>query len=336
MGDGSEGGGFLWAIGGKIEDAYAVGDTTVYSIAEDRWHSSVNGELTPMPHAVQGAGWTLHEGKIYCFGGKTDAHTGCCAHVQVYDIARDEWTLADPMPAPRSKLGKFYPVVDDRYVYLFGGDSEKGRFDRVAWNWRYDLATCEWETDLADAPFSQSFPGPSYHDGWLYYATGNTQCTGPHNTYPGALNQRCNPQTDEWQVVAPCPHPVTDGCGDVWQGEYHFLGGWNTNPAFYHEGLDHYVGPVRRLHCIYSYEANAWRYGELLPGHWHHGGARSSGRYLWRYLGTIDEGAGEGVDQHTNRIFRWDGEEWAELSPAPVRKMNFGNVYSRIGPGSGA
>ncbi len=325
-------GGFIWAIGGKIEDEYAVDDTTVYSIAEDRWHSSVNGELTPMPHGVQGAGWTLYRGKIYCFGGKTEPHSGCCDYLQVYDIAADEWTLLDPLPAPRSKLGKFYPVVDNHHVFLFGGDSEQGRFDRVAWNWRYDLQTGEWDTDPADAPYTQSFPGPSYHKGWLYYATGNTQCKGPQNNYPGALNQRYNPETDEWQVVAPCPHPVTDGSGETHRGEYHFIAGWNTNTEFYHEGAGHYIGPVKRLHAIYNYESNAWRYADMLPGHWHHGGARSSGDFLWRYLGTVDEEAGEGVEQHTNRIFRWDGREWTEMSPAPVKKMNFSNVYSEIGP----
>jgi len=47
---------FLWGIGGKIEDAYVVDDTTVCSVNEDRWYSSVNGELAPMPHPAQGAG----------------------------------------------------------------------------------------------------------------------------------------------------------------------------------------------------------------------------------------------------------------------------------------
>jgi hypothetical protein len=54
--------------------------------------------------------------------------------------------------------------------------------------------------------------------------------------------------------------------------------------------------------------------------------------FLWRYLGTIDEEAGDGVDQHTNRIFRWDGEAWMEMTPAPVKKMNFGTVFSTLGP----
>jgi hypothetical protein len=80
---------FLWAIGGKIENACTVGDTTVYSVNEDQWYSSANGDLAPMPHAVQGAGWALHRGSIYCFGGKTEAHSGCSALVQVYDIATD-------------------------------------------------------------------------------------------------------------------------------------------------------------------------------------------------------------------------------------------------------
>ncbi len=332
MGIGVGEGEFLWAIGGKIEHEHTVADTTVYSVTEDRWYSSANGELAPMPIAVQGAGWTIHEGRIYCFGGKTEAHSGCSAAVQVYSIRDDEWTLAEEMPAARSKLGKFYPVVDGRYLYLFGGDTAEGRFHRVGWNWCYDLEADRWDTQPADAPYSQSFPLPSFHDGWLYYATGNTQRKGGQNDYPGALNQRYNPTEDRWQVVAPCPYPVTDGSGDKWGDELHFLGGWNTNTEFYHEGADHYAGPVKRLHAIYNYESNAWRYAPQLPGHWHHGGCRATDRHLWRYLGTIDEEAGEGTDQHTNRIFRWDGEQWDEMAPAPVKKMNFGTIRSEMGP----
>jgi hypothetical protein len=253
----------------------------------------------------------------------------------MYDIAADQWTVLDEMPAARSKLGKFYPVFEGRYVFLFGGDDAEGRFHRVNWNWRYDLETGSWDTDVADAPFSQSFPCPTYYDGWLYYTTGNTQCKGAQNDYPGTLNQRYNPYTDEWQVVAPCPHPVTDGAGDIWRGELHFVGGWNTNRAFYNEDCDHYMGPIKKLHAIYNYRANAWRYAPTLPGHWHHGGLRSDGEYLWHYLGTIDEEAGEGVYQHTNRIFRWDGEVWMEMTPAPVRKMNFGTIFSTLGPAVG-
>lgn len=333
MGSGTGEGDFLWAIGGKIEDEYTVGDTTVYSVDEDRWYSSERGELAPMPHAVQGAGWALHEGRIYCFGGKTGPASGCSAYLQIYDIAADAWTVGEDLPAPRSKLGKHYPVVDGRFVYLFGGDCAEGVDERVAWNWRYDLETGRWDTGFADAPFSQSFPLPSRHEGWLYYSTGNTQSKGPVNDYPGALNQRYDPSTDEWQVVAPCPHPTTDGSGDRWGGELHYLGGWNTNQVFYREDAEHYVGPVRRLHAIYHYRSNSWRYGPLLPGRWHHGGARAAAGHLWRYLGTIDEeAASSGVEQHTNRIFRFDGERWEERRPAPVRKMNFGTLHSTIGP----
>ncbi|MFP3897236.1 MAG: hypothetical protein ACLFV5_10445 [Anaerolineales bacterium] len=346
---------FLWAIGGKIEEramavarrrttgrlrrvargrreiSHALDDTTVYSIEEDRWYSSARGELAPMPYGVQGAGWTLHEGVIYCFGGKTRPHSGCVPYVQAYDIADDQWTVLPSMPAARSKLGKFYPVYEGHYVFLFGGDNIKGRFHRVSWNWRYDLEEGTWDADVADAPFSQSFPCPSLHDGWLYYTTGNTS-RGPRSNYPGGINQRYNPHTDEWQVVAPCPHPVTDGSGDVWRGELHFLGGWNPNTTFYHRRAPHFKGPVKRLHSIYNYESNSWHYAPLLPGRWHHGGTRSDGEYLWHYLGTIDEETGKGEYQHTNRIHRWDGETWTEKTPAPVRKMNFGTIFTTLGP----
>jgi hypothetical protein len=325
---------YIWAIGGKIEHEDALDDTTVYSIEEDRWYSSVDGELEPMPVGVQGAGWTYHDGKIYCFGGKTEFHSGWVDNVQVYDIEADEWTQREPMPEPRGKLGKFYPVVNDRYVYLFGGDNPDGRFSRVRWNWRYDIETDTWDTDVADAPFTQSFPCPSKHGEWLYYTTGNTQRKGGQNDYPGALNQRYHPETDRWQVVAPTPHPVTDGSGTKFGDELHFLGGWNTNEEFYNEDVDHYRGPVKRLHSVYDYASNSWRYEDLLPGHWHHGGTKAADGTLWHYLGTIDEETAErGSEQHTDRIFRWDGDEWTEMNPAPVKKMNFGTITTEIGPG---
>lgn len=330
---------FLWAIGGKLEDDHTLNDTTVYNVMEDKWYSSVNDELTQMPHAVQGAAWTYYEGEIYCFGGKTDVHSGCSAHLQVYNIENDEWRLLEEMPEPRSKLGKYYPVVNDKYVYIFGGDNKSGRFSRVNWNWRFDLDNQEWNTEVTDAPFSQSFPFPTYHDDWLYYSTGNTQSKGKQNNYPGALNQRYNPKDDEWQVVAPAPHPVTDGSGDKFHGELHFLGGWNTNHEFYNPKKDHYRGPVKQQHLIYNYSSNSWRYASKLPARWHHGGARASEKYLWRYLGTIDEEIGREINQfenqvqqHTNKIFKWDGETWEEMNPAPIAKMNFGTVYTEIGP----
>jgi hypothetical protein len=114
---------FLWAIGGKVENKRVVGDTSVYSIKSNEWYSSENEQLAPMIHPVQGAGWTYLEDKIYCFGGKIKSHSGCCDYIQVYHITEDSWELYDPMPEPPSKQGKFYPVIDNHYVYLFGGDS---------------------------------------------------------------------------------------------------------------------------------------------------------------------------------------------------------------------
>ncbi|TXT59979.1 MAG: hypothetical protein BAJALOKI1v1_1340002 [Promethearchaeota archaeon] len=218
------GGEFLWAIGGRIENKYALKDTTVYHIDVDEWYSSQNGELAPMSHAVQGAGWTFFCNKIYCFGAKTKPHKGCSPYLQVYDIEENEWQLYDKMPKPRSKLGKHYPVIDDQYVYFFGGDDEHGPASRVNWNWRYYLVNDEWDTTVGDAPYTQSFPLPTFHKGWIYYSTGNTGNDPEQNIYRGALNQRYNPKTDTWEVMTPCPIPTTDGSGDKWQEELHFIG----------------------------------------------------------------------------------------------------------------
>ncbi|MFX1281594.1 MAG: kelch repeat-containing protein [Promethearchaeota archaeon] len=323
---------FLWAIGGKIENKYTVGDTTVYNVNNNEWYSSEESQLSPMSHPVQGAGWTLFNKKIFCFGGKKEPHSGCSDYVQVYSIEEDSWEDYNTMPEPRSKLGKFYPVINNRYLYLFGGDNIQGTFNRVNWNWRYDLLNDEWETDVSDAPFSQSFPLPSYHNGWIYYSSGNT---GDKflNTYEGALNQRYNPKTDEWQVMNPCPIPTTDGSGDIWKNELHIVGGWNINPEYYNRNKEFYRGSVRKQHLVYNYDSDSWRFEPKLPGHWHHGGCRASKDFLWRFLGTIDEDINiKSSNPHSNKIFRWDGKSWTEMKEAPVRKMNFGMIHTAIGP----
>ncbi|MFX1457088.1 MAG: hypothetical protein ACFFDB_17060 [Promethearchaeota archaeon] len=323
---------YLWAIGGKIENRVAVGDTTVYNIGANEWYSSESGQLTPMPHPVQGAGWTFFDNKIFCFGGKTEAHSGCSDYVQVYKIEDDSWELYNKMPGPRSKLGKFYPVIDNCYIFLFGGDNVQGTFNRVNWNWRYDLLTDLWDTDVRDAPFSQSFPIPSYHNGWLYYSTGNTG-NQPLNSYEGSLNQRYNYKTDKWEVLKPCPIPTTDGTGVKWHNELHVIGGWNTNRDFYNPKRENYKGSVRKQHLVYNYDSDIWRFDSQLPAHWHHGGACANRNFIWQFLGTIDEEFdAKSSNPHTNRLFRWDGKNWKEFREAPVRKMNFGAIYTTFGP----
>ena len=67
---------FFWAIGGKVENKYAVGDTTVYNINANEWYSSENGQLTPMPYPVQGAGWSFFITKSFVSEGKLNLIPG--------------------------------------------------------------------------------------------------------------------------------------------------------------------------------------------------------------------------------------------------------------------
>ncbi len=332
---------FLWAIGGKHGLGKTLDDTTVYSIHEDKWYSSINNELQPMPQSVQGAAWTLYKNKIYCFGGKTKQRKGWTDKIQLYDIKNDSWEIIGEMPKPRGKLSKFCPVVG-KSIFIFGGDCEKGSTRRVNWNWRYDLEKQEWDTEVQDAPRPQSFPVATYHKGWLYYTTGNTSQL-PFNRYHGALNQRYNIKEDRWETMQPCPVPTTDGAGDKHKGEFHYVGGWNTNPTYYNPARKRFQGRIKKLHLVYNYDNNEWRFEKKLDVSWHHGGCVSCGDYLWMYLGNIDEEVGirkremrfiskKAKEQnHTNRIFRWD-KEWQEKTPAPVRKMNFGTICTEIGP----
>ncbi|MBD3200655.1 MAG: hypothetical protein GF316_11615 [Candidatus Lokiarchaeota archaeon] len=133
--------------------------------------------------------------------------------------------------------------------------------------------------------------------------------------------------------MSPCPIPTTDGSGDKWKDELHFIGGWNVNEAYYNPNTPNYKGPVKKQHMVYNYDADEWHFETQLPGNWHHGGTRATEKYLWRFLGTIDEDIDiRSKNPHTNKIFRWDGVRWEKMTPAPVRKMNFGTVVTDIGP----
>jgi hypothetical protein len=115
--------------------------------------------------------------------------------------------------------------------------------------------------------------------------------------------------------------------------ELHVIGGWNINVNFYNQEKANYKGPVKKLHLVYNYDSNNWRFESTLPGSWHHGGTRASKDFLWRFLGTIDEHIDiKSRNPHSNKIFRWDGMTWKEMKEAPVRKMNFGTIYTTIGP----
>lgn len=340
----TESGRYLWALGGKFECGDVIADISVYDTLEDRWISSSEGVIEPLPHPVQGAGWAYHDGKIYGFGGKSKHRSGCTDHVQVYDIKANMWSVLDPLPAPRSKLSKHYPVINGRYVYVFGGDSERGAFSRVDWIWRFDLIERAWKTDLKSAPHVQSYPIATAFDGWLYYTTGNTG-QGMLSSYPGALNQRYHPEEDRWEVMAPCPMPVTDGDGDRLGDELHIVGGWNTNPWYYNPLRRRYAGSIKRAHLVYDYACDVWRAESELPYHCHHGGCRATVDRLYWYLGTVGEerrlldatlrclGSRRSQErQHSNIIMSWDGEQWAEKKRAPKRRMNFGTIVTDIGP----
>jgi hypothetical protein len=336
-------GNFIWAIGGKNEFGKVLDDVTVYNIDENRWYSSINSELKEMPYGVQGAGWTLFKNKIYSFGGKTKFHSGCSKYVQEYDIKLNKWRLLPSLSKPRSKLSKFIPVIDNRFVYLFGGDCSKGAFNRVNWNWQFDLEKKKWNVNVANAPYSQSFPVATFHKGWIYYITGNTK-KGTFNNYRGALNQRYNPKEDRWEVMTPCPVPTTDGAGDKCKNEFHYIGGWNTNPKYYNALKRNYKGNIKRLHLVYNYDTDSWRFEKKIAMKWHHGGCLAGKNHLWLFLGIIDQdisfsnrilryyNAKAKMLQHTNKIFFWNGKNWKEMRPAPVRKMNFGTIFSNIGP----
>ena len=74
-----------------------------------------------MPSKRGGLASTVLDGQIHTFGGeRTD---GVFDNHEVYDPARNTWTVAEPMPTARHGLAA---VAVDGKIYVIGGGPKQG------------------------------------------------------------------------------------------------------------------------------------------------------------------------------------------------------------------
>ena len=75
-----------------------------------------------MPSRRGGLASAVLDGKIHTFGGET--RSGVFANHEVYDPARDAWSVSTPMPTARHGLAAV--TVGARGIYVIGGGPKAG------------------------------------------------------------------------------------------------------------------------------------------------------------------------------------------------------------------
>lgn len=116
--------------------------------------------------------------EIHVFGGRTTDFSDMLERHDVYDVDREHWRSAAPLPRPRS-AGAFV-VLDGKIIYA-GGECKPGgepftsnAFDDVD---AYDPETDSWFS-LAPLPGARHAFGAAAVDGVAYFAGGSMVCGG--------------------------------------------------------------------------------------------------------------------------------------------------------------
>ena len=199
----------LLDAGGTVLDGklYVVGGKTasgprrtmyVYDVATDTW---TTGPSLPLAYpAVENPAVVTTNGKLYIFGGSTDAFSGAVGNAAVYDPATGQWTMLASMSSARGGLTA--RVIGSR-VYVAGGmDSAGASLSTLE---IYDLATNSWSSGAAMATRRDNLGSAALGDKLYVFGgrTRNADGSSPNGTL--ATVEMYDPATNTWVPRAPMP-----------------------------------------------------------------------------------------------------------------------------------
>lgn len=171
----------------------------VYDVATNRWSNAA-----PLPEPLAWSMPTIHQGRIYLFGGMQPGAT-TTRNSYVYNPSTNQWSSIAPLPVP---IMNGFAATVGNFIYVGLGYE---RVDRGATGvrttyrntYRYCPATNTY-TRMADAPEGGCYITYGTHDGQIHIVHGATHEIGFHgmNEYgwtDGFL--RYNPGNNTWTRV---------------------------------------------------------------------------------------------------------------------------------------
>jgi N-acetylneuraminic acid mutarotase len=218
-------------------------------------------EGAPLDTSRLQGGTAIVDGHVYVVGG-LDGFGRTLDSLEIYDLAKDTWTLGPIMPQ-----AMHHPAIatDGKLIYVVGGFLGLSR-QTVDMAWAYDPNLREWR-ELAKPGDFRGGAAATFLDGKLYLLGGVTDAgvTASAEVYDPASDKWDNlpsmslarqdlaafaldgkvyavggrdsgtdttdrveaydPKTGKWQTVAPLPTKRSDFAAVTWDGQAYVLGG---------------------------------------------------------------------------------------------------------------
>lgn len=243
-------------------------------------------------------------GKIYLIGGFTP--TGITDKVDAFDLTTGTWQTQSPLPRP---LHHTTASVANGKLYVIGG------FGSATWtptnvNYMYDPETHHW-TVKAPMPTERGALSATVIDDKIYAIGGAFRKifrlvnTGANEVY--------DPDTDQWQKLAPVPTPRDHLTVSAHEGKLYAIGGRvNVN---YKNNLD--------ANEAYDPKSNTWTKLKPLPT------ARSgiTSQILNGKIHVLGGESGEATFTE-NEAYDPSKDEWVTMRPMPEGRHGLGSAVS--------
>jgi N-acetylneuraminic acid mutarotase len=261
-------------------------------------------QLPPAPTMRTEVAVALLAGKIYLIGGFTPK--GITDKVVAFDLATGTWQAQSPLPRP---LHHTTASVVNNKLYVIGG------FGSATWtptnvNYMYDPETHHW-TVKTPMPTERGALSAAVIDDKIY-AVGGALRKFFRLVNTGA-NEVYDPDTDQWQKLAPVPTPRDHLAVSSWQGKLYVIGGRvNVN---YRNNLD--------ANEVYDSKAKTWTKLKPLPT------ARSgiTSQVLNGKIHVLGGESGDGTFKE-NEAYDPSKDEWVSLSPMPEGRHGLGSAVA--------
>jgi N-acetylneuraminic acid mutarotase len=218
----------VYVVGGLRELATggmrAMNTVEVYDVAQDTWSAS-----TPMPDRRDHMVVVSHGGKLYVLGGFEADFVGK-RNFWMFDPALETWTSLPLLPEPR---GAGWAVVHEDKIYYLGGSDENG--NRRNTNFVYAISEGRWSVAAPMVRARLHLTAAAVGD--YIYAIGGRRHNYQLNT-AFSINERYDPDTDEWTTMRAMPTPRSAMGTAVLDGKIHVFGGEAPTLFDVHEVYD--------------------------------------------------------------------------------------------------
>ena len=144
-------------VGGRLNRMYIFGGTTLnmllndlryFNFVDDLWHRVVPARaVAKWPSARHSHDMVSLADCLYLFGGiqQDGSHSN---ELWRFNITSVSWTLLSPsgdIVQPAGVASHTLTIVDDRWIYLFGGRTADGTFLSDMYRWPVNVTTPSWE-----------------------------------------------------------------------------------------------------------------------------------------------------------------------------------------------